>query len=269
MEHLEKFLEEDIGYGDITTDILVPDIDGKADIVCQDDAVIAGIDEAVAIFEEYAAECEPCVCDGDRVKKGTIVMTVSGPLRNIITLERTVLNIMMRMSGIATATNDVLVMCRRHNKNIRIAGTRKTTPGFRAFEKKAIMLGGGDPHRYRLDDMVLVKDNHIKAAGGMRNVIDLLKAASFTKKVEIEVENVDDAVTAARGGADIIMIDNASPAKAKEIADAVRKVNDITIEVSGNITKENAADYAKVADVISMGSLTHSVRAIHFSLNIR
>ena len=269
MEHLDKFLEEDIGYGDITTDILVPDVDGKADIMCQDDAVVAGIDEAVTIFEEHGVECEPSVSDGDRVKKGAIVMSMSGPLRNIITLERTALNIMMRMSGIATATNDVLTACRKLNKDIRIAGTRKTTPGFREFEKKAIMIGGGDPHRYRLDDMILVKDNHIKAAGGIKNVIESLKKASFTKKVEIEVENIDDAVAAASGGADIIMIDNASPAKAKEIAEAVRKVNDITIEVSGNITKDNAADYAKIADVISMGSLTHSVRAIHFSLNIR
>jgi len=269
MENIERFLEEDIGNGDITTDILVPDVDGKADIVCQEDAVVAGIEEAVSIFEEYAVECEPCVNDGDRVKKGALVMTISGPLRNIITLERTALNIMMRMSGIATATNDVVTLCRKHNKDIRIAATRKTTPGFRMFEKKAVTIGGGDPHRYRLDDMILVKDNHIKAAGGMRNVIDLLRTASFTKKIEIEVENIEDAVTAARGGADIVMIDNAAPAKAKEIADAVRKVNDIVIEVSGNITKENAAEYAKFADVISMGSLTHSSRAIHFSLNVR
>jgi nicotinate-nucleotide pyrophosphorylase (carboxylating) len=269
MERLEGFLEEDIGYGDITTDLLVPDVDGKADIVCESDAVIAGLEEAMTIFEDYGAECEPYVNDGERVKKGAVVMSISGPLRNIITLERTVLNIMMRMTGIATATNDVLLICRKANKNIRIAGTRKTTPGFRAFEKKAILLGGGDPHRYRLDDMILVKDNHIKAAGGMKNVVEILKAGSFTKKVEIEVENTDDAVLAARGGADVIMIDNASPEKAKEIADAVRKVNDIIIEVSGNITAENAADYAKTADVISMGSLTHSAKAVHFSLNIR
>ncbi|MDR0198294.1 MAG: carboxylating nicotinate-nucleotide diphosphorylase [Methanomassiliicoccaceae archaeon] len=269
MEDLNRFLEEDIGHGDITTDILVPDVDGKADIICQDDAVIAGIEEAVTIFEEHGIECDPCVGDGDRVKRGSVVMGLSGPLRNIITLERTALNIMMRMSGIATATNEVLMICRKHNKNIRIAATRKTTPGFRAFEKKAVMIGGGDPHRYGLYDMILVKDNHIRAAGGMRNVIDSLKNASFTRKVEIEVENMDDAVAAARGGADMILIDNAGPAKAREIADAVRRVNDITIEVSGNITKDNAADYAKFADVISMGSLTHSVRSIHFSLNVR
>jgi len=269
MERLEQFLEEDIGYGDITTDILVPDIDGAAEIICQNDAVLAGMEEAVTLFESYSIECQLFADDGDRVKKGTTVMNIAGPLRNIITIERTALNIMMRMSGIATATNDVLSVCRKHNKNIRIAGTRKTTPGFRAFEKKAIILGGGDPHRYGLDDMILVKDNHIKAAGGMKNVIDSLKRASFSKKVEIEVENIDDALIAAKGGADIIMIDNADPKKAKEIADAVRKVSGAVIEVSGNITKENAADYAKFADVISMGSLTHSVRSIHFSLNVK
>jgi len=266
---MDRFLEEDIGNGDITTDMLVPDVDGKADIVCQEDAVIAGIEEAITIFEEYAVECEPFVNDGDRVKKGALVMTVSGPLRNIITLERTALNFMMRMSGIATATNDIVTLCRERNRDIRIAATRKTTPGFRMFEKKAVIIGGGDPHRYRLDDMILVKDNHIKAAGGMMNVIGLLKAASFTKKIEIEAENIDDAVTAAKGGADIIMIDNASPAEARRIADAVRKVNNAVIEVSGNITKDNAAEYAEFADVISVGSLTHSSRAVHFSLNVR
>jgi len=268
MEYLEKFLEEDIGFGDITTDIIVPDVDGNAEIVCQNDAVVAGSEEAMAIFESYDVECFPNVNDGDRVKKGEVVMTLSGPLKNIITLERTALNIMMRMSGIATATNDVLTECKKVNKNIKIAGTRKTAPGFRMFEKKAIILGGGDPHRYGLGDMILVKDNHIKAAGGMENVVSALKGASFTKKVEIEVENIDDAVVAAKGGADIIMIDNLDPAKAKGIADAVRSIGNILIEVSGNITKENAKEYASFADIISMGSLTHSVRAIHFSLNV-
>jgi len=269
MERLDSFLEEDLGYGDITTDIVVPDIDGTADITCENDAVVAGLEEAITLFEEYSVECEPLVMDGERVKKGTVVMNISGPLRNIITLERTALNIMMRMSGIATATNDVLAACKKKNKDVRVAGTRKTTPGFREFEKKAIILGGGDPHRYRLDDMILVKDNHIKAAGGMKNVIDSLKRASFTKKVEIEVENLDDAIVAAEGGADVIMIDNSNPAKTKEIADAVRRIGNIKIEVSGNITYENAADYADIADIISMGSLTHSVRSVHFSLNIR
>jgi len=268
MERLDSFLEEDIGYGDITTDIVVPDIDGTAEITCENDAVIAGLEEAITLFEEYCVECEPNVMDGERVKKGTVVVNLSGPLRNIITLERTALNIMMRMSGIATATNDVLTVCRKKNKDVRIAGTRKTTPGFREFEKKAIILGGGDPHRYGLDDMILVKDNHIKAAGGMRNVIDSLKHASFTKKVEIEVESLDDAIIAAEG-ADIIMIDNSDPKRTKEIVDAVRRIGNIKIEVSGNITDENAADYADIADIISMGSLTHSVRAVHFSLNIK
>jgi nicotinate-nucleotide pyrophosphorylase (carboxylating) len=268
MERLNSFLEEDIGYGDITTDLIVPDIDGTAEITCEDDAVIAGLEEAVTIFEEYCIECDPRVTDGERVAKGMVIMRLSGPLKNIITLERTALNIMMRMSGIATATNDVLTACKKKNANVRIAGTRKTTPGFREFEKKAIILGGGDPHRYGLDDMILVKDNHIKAAGGMRNVIDSLKRASFAKKIEIEVENIDDAIIAAKGGADIIMIDNADPKKAKEIASAVRNVSNAKIEVSGNITSKNAVDYAEFVDIISMGSLTHSVRAVHFSLNI-
>ena len=268
MESFDRFLEEDIGYGDITTDLLVPDVDGRAEITCEDDAVIAGLEEAVTIFTEYGIECDPRVNDGDRVRKGETVMKMSGPLRNIITLERVALNFMMRMSGIATATNDALTLCRKYNDKIMIAGTRKTTPGFRMFEKKAITIGGGDPHRYGLNDMILVKDNHIKAAGGMRNVVASLKKAPFSRKVEIEAESVDDAVIAAEA-ADVIMIDNADPAAAREMADAVRKIGNVTIEVSGNVTKENAADYAEIADVISMGALTHSVRAIHFSLNVK
>ncbi|MCL1984423.1 MAG: carboxylating nicotinate-nucleotide diphosphorylase [Methanomassiliicoccaceae archaeon] len=263
----ERFLDEDIGYGDITTELLVPDADGKAEVTCESDAVIAGLEEAVTIFESRGVRCIPFTMDGERVKKGTVVLAVSGPLRMIITAERTALNFMIRMSGIATETNEIVTRCRRINKNIRISGTRKTTPGFRYFEKKAIVLGGGDPHRYGLDEMILVKDNHIRAAGGMNNVIGLLRTAAPEKKVEIEVENIEDALTAAEY-ADIVMIDNADPAKAKAIADAVRVIGDIVIEVSGNITKDNAASYADIADVISMGSLTHSVRAVHFSLNI-
>ncbi|MCL1904840.1 MAG: carboxylating nicotinate-nucleotide diphosphorylase [Methanomassiliicoccaceae archaeon] len=264
---VERFLDEDVGHGDITTNILVPDIDGKAEITCESDAVIAGLEEAMMIFERRNVRCIPFVMDGERVKKGTVVLSLSGPLKEIITMERTALNFMMRMSGVATGTNDIVTICKRINRNVRISGTRKTTPGFRYYEKKAIVLGGGDPHRYGLDEMILVKDNHIKAAGGMRNVVDLLKKAKPGKKIEAEVESVEDAVTAAEI-ADIIMIDNAGPAKAKEIAETVRKIGDIVIEVSGNITKDNAKDYAGFADVISMGSLTHSVRSVHFSLNI-
>jgi nicotinate-nucleotide pyrophosphorylase (carboxylating) len=265
---LEKFLEEDIGSGDITTELLVPDTDGEACITCESDAVIAGLEEAVTIFGNHGIRSDAHVSDGERVKKGCTVIGISGPLRKIITLERTVLNIMMRMSGIATATNNVLLRCKKVNENIRISGTRKTTPGFRMFEKKAIVLGGGEPHRYGLYDMILVKDNHIRAAGGMDNVMSLLNNRPSVK-VEIEAENMDDALTAAAGGADMIMIDNADPAEARRIADAVRKVSRADIEVSGNITEENAPGYAEFADIISMGSLTHSVRSVHFSLNIR
>lgn len=264
---LERFLEEDIGPGDVTTAVLVPDVNGRAEITCESDAVVAGLEEAAAIFDSRNVVCEHHVRDGTRVKKGAVVMTVAGKLKDIITLERVALNFMMRMSGIATATNGVLTECRKVSGKIRIAGTRKTTPGFREYEKKAVTLGGGESHRKGLYDMILVKDNHIKAAGGMRNVADIIRAGSFGKRIEIEAENMDDALIAAEV-ADVIMIDNRTPAEAKRIAAAVRKVSGAEIEVSGNITKDNAADYAGFADVISMGSLTHSVKAIHFSLNV-
>ncbi|MCL2711679.1 MAG: carboxylating nicotinate-nucleotide diphosphorylase [Methanomassiliicoccaceae archaeon] len=267
-DDLRKFLNEDIGTGDITTEMFVPDVDGSADIVCENDAVIAGLEEAGKIFKMLNAKCEKRVKDGARVKKGTAVMTVTGPLKRIMTAERTALNMMMRMSGIATAVNDIVTECMSVNNNIKIAGTRKTTPGFRAYEKKAIILGGGMPHRYGLYDMILVKDNHIKAAGGMMNIVNIIKHTQIDKRIEIEIENIDDAVMAANV-ADIVMIDNACPAEAERIAAAVRKAGKAMIEVSGNITAENAAGYAKFADIISMGSLTHSVKAIHFSLNVR
>jgi len=271
MDSLRKFLEEDVRSGDVTTDLLVSDVNGKADIICESDAVTAGLEEAAFLFTDNGIKCELHVKDGTRIGKGTVVMTLSGPLKKIITVERTALNLMMRMSGISTATDDVLNVCRKVNEDIKISGTRKTAPGLRYFDKKAIALGGGDPHRYGLDDAVLVKDNHIKAAGGMENVIRSLKSVPFTKKIEVEVENINDAVIAT-GCADIIMIDNVSPSKTREIAEAVKKKGDIVIEVSGNITKENVTDYAKLVglvDIISMGSLTHSVHAIHFSLNVK
>jgi nicotinate-nucleotide pyrophosphorylase (carboxylating) len=266
---MDRFLEEDIGLGDVTTELLVPDVSGDADIVCEEDAVLAGIEEASAVFEKGGVTCRPKANDGGRVKRGDIVMELSGPLRSIITLERTALNIMMRMSGIATAVDGVIAMCTPVNRNIRISGTRKTAPGLRMLDKKAVAAGGGLTHRSGLYDMILVKDNHIKAAGGMENVISILRSRDLIGKAEIEVENIDDAVTAAKGGAGVIMIDNASPSEAAEIAEAVRRVSKAKIEVSGNITKDNAHEYAEFADIISMGSLTHSVRAVHFSLNVR
>lgn len=266
---LAAFLAEDVRTGDITTELTVPDSEGTAVICCEENAVAAGLRYAGMVFGLMGVECALSADDGDRVAAGQEVMRLTGPLRGIMTCERTALNVLMRMSGIATATARVLESCRARNPDIRIAGTRKTTPGFRYFEKKAVEMGGGEPHRFALDDMMLIKDNHIKAAGGVAEAMEASLDAPYPMKVEIEVVTVEDAVTAAKMGADIIMIDNRSPEETAGFRDAIKAIDPkITVEASGGINASNAADYSCSADLISMGSLTHSVRAVQFSLDI-
>ena len=207
MDRLQEFLEEDLGSGDITTELIVPDRIGKAIIRCEAAAILAGIEEAATIFEDGDLDVEILSEDGDEVGAGQAVMEVEGPLADILTRERTALNMLMRMSGIATMTDAAIEACQKANPDVRIAATRKTTPGFRFFEKKAVILGGGDPHRYGLYDHILIKDNHILACGGVRKAMELVQDAPFTYKVEIEVESQKDAVTAAQMGADIILCD--------------------------------------------------------------
>lgn len=268
-DDFDRFLAEDIGSGDITTATFVPDIDGSAVITCEDDAVVSGLEEATVIFSKLGVKAEQLVDDGTRVCAGTQIMKLIGPLRGITTAERTALNMMMRMSGISTAVYDATMLCRKHDANVKIAGTRKTTPGFRKYEKKAIVLGGGDPHRFGLDDLVLVKDNHIQALGGIEAVMEKTLDLPYNMGVEVEVETLHDAEVAAKCGADIIMMDNRTPEEAAEIYRLVKSINpDIMVEASGRITIDNVADYARVADRISMGSITHSVKAIHFSLSV-
>ena len=268
-ELIAAFLAEDVRTGDITTELTTPDARGRATIHCEESAVVAGLRYAGMVFELMGVDYELIAEDGSRVEEGQEVMRLEGPLRGIMSCERTALNIIMRMSGIATATAAVLESCRARNPKIRIAGTRKTTPGFRYFEKAAIAMGGGEPHRFALDDMMLIKDNHIKAAGGVAEAMEASLDAPYSMKVEIEVDTVEDAMTAAKMGADIIMVDNRTPEETARFRDAIKAINeDIIVEASGGITAENAPEYSSSADMISMGSLTHSVRAVQFSLDI-
>ncbi|MDR1955127.1 MAG: carboxylating nicotinate-nucleotide diphosphorylase [Candidatus Methanoplasma sp.] len=266
---LRRFLEEDVGSGDLTTNIFVPGISGRACIVCEEDAVVAGLEEAAEIFSMLGVASRQLVADGEKVPKDTIVMMLEGPLRGILTAERTALNFLMRMSGIATETNSVVTIMSKKDPQLRIAGTRKTTPGFRSFEKKAVALGGGWPHRNGLYDMVLVKDNHIVACGGIDNALELFGEIPDGIRTEIEVSNIKEGLLAAKRGADIIMADHMSPSDTKKLRKKARSVNEnVLIEASGNITKENVIDYANCADIVSLGSLTHSPMAVHFSLDV-
>ncbi len=272
-ERLLEFLKEDLGFEDITTNALVPEkTTARARIICKGEGVIAGVQEACVIFRLLNIEFKPLVRDGDRVRKGQTVMELSGSARAILSAERTVLNIMMRMSGIATETSKLVEATKKVNSKIRIACTRKTTPGFRYFEKKAVALGGGDTHRFRLDDMILIKDNHLSIIGGVREAVKQARLkTSFSKKIEVEVENAEQALEAALAGADIIMFDNMPPEEAKKTLELLEERGlreKVLIELSGGITPENIEKYSALnVDIISMGYITHSARALDLSLD--
>ncbi|NLL94421.1 MAG: carboxylating nicotinate-nucleotide diphosphorylase [Thermoplasmatales archaeon] len=264
-EDLRRFLDEDVGAGDVTTALTVPPGEARATVFCEEDAVVAGVEEAVGVFGLMGVECEVFIDDGGNANKGDAVMGVRGRMAAILTCERTALNFLMRMSGIATATSLATKLC----APTKVAGTRKTTPGFRKYEKRAIELGGGLAHRHGLYDAVLIKDNHIKAAGGLAAAMDAAMDAPYAMSVQVEAETLVDAVTAAKMGADSILVDNLPPSRIAEIRDAVKAIDpDITVEASGGVDLDNVASYSGVADVVSMGSLTHSARAVHFSLDL-
>ena len=194
MSRMANFLEEDTGFGDITSDLLVHDELGNARIQANEDCTLAGMEEAIEIFSILGVSTFPMARDGDTISKGEHILVVEGSLKKILLGERLALNFLMRMSGIATATRQINVACKKANKNVKVAATRKTTPGFRYFEKKAVMMGGGDPHRYRLDDAIMIKDNHLKVVGSITQAVSMAKKASFFKKIEVEVETVEQAL---------------------------------------------------------------------------
>ncbi|WP_019176124.1 carboxylating nicotinate-nucleotide diphosphorylase [Methanomassiliicoccus luminyensis] len=267
---IREFLQEDRGFGDITSDALIGEQSGTASVRTGEACVLAGLEEAIEVFRTLGLETVPGAKDGDTLAEGAEVLVIRGRLKDILLGERLALNFLMRMSGIATATAEVQAAVRKVSPRTRVAATRKTTPGFRFYEKKAVSLGGGDPHRYRLDDAILIKDNHLRIVGSVSDAVLKAKQASFTKKVEVEVESLGDAKVAAQAGADIILLDNMAPEQAKECADAIRAIDPrVLVEVSGRITPESAPRYAEAGvDIISLGWLTHSSRAVHFSLDV-
>jgi nicotinate-nucleotide pyrophosphorylase (carboxylating) len=274
-QELSKLVYEDIGFEDLTTRALIPpglDVDGR--IVAKEEGILAGIELAADIFQEFSLKTSILGYDGQKLEVGQVIMEVSGDPRNILSIERTVLNLLMRMSGIATLTKEMVDKAKSANSEIIVAGTRKTTPGLQFFEKDAIRSGGGDTHRYRLDDCVLIKDNHLALVG---NVAEAVKRAknyvSFTKKIEIEIETFDEALMAARSGVDIIMLDNMSIKDISKVLSALKEQgfrDKVIVEVSGGVNLENIVDYANTGvDVISTGFLTHSARSLDLSLEIQ
>ncbi len=272
-EKLRALLADDVGEGDVTAAAVIPtDLTVKAEVIAKENGIVAGIEEAVILAECLGLKATAKAADGDSVKNKQVLLELSGNAQTILTVERTLLNVMSRMSGIATNTRSLKEQLEAAKVKTKIAATRKSAPGLLYFDKKAVAIGGGDPHRLHLDDMVLIKDNHLAIVGGVEEAVKKAKAnTSFTKKIEVEVTTLQDALKAAKAGADIVMLDNFSPQKAKEAADKLHKagLGSVLLEVSGGITPENLLDYAAAqVDVISMGALTNSVKALDISLEI-
>ena len=274
-ERLLNILAEDVGQGDITSgSVIPPETMAKAEVIAKENGIAAGVEEATIMCENLNLKVDACAKDGDAIRKGQCLLHIQGDARTILGIERTLLNILSRMSGIATATRSVVEKLHKINRNVRVASTRKTAPGLLYFDKKAVLIGGGDTHRLHLDDLILIKDNHIAITGSIEKAVKRAhENASISKKIEVEVNTIKDAQTAAKAGADIIMFDNMpfeTIAKACKLFKKVESPKQILLEASGGITLDNVEKYAKTGvNVISMGALTNSSKCLDFSLEVQ
>jgi len=271
IQHLIKIaLEEDIGSGDITTDNLIADnLKGSGEIVAKEALVIAGLDIARQVFEQLDTEIsfKPNFKDGDLIEKGEIVLEVEGKLRVLLLGERTALNFLQRLSGIATHVRSYMNSIA--NKNVRLVDTRKTTPGWRVLEKYAVRIGGAHNHRMGLYDGVLIKDNHIAVCGGIKKAIESIKNnLSHLVKIEVEVSDLDGVKQALEAGADVIMLDNMDISQIKKAIEFIHGKS--VVEISGGVTIDSLNQLADTgADIISSGALTHSARCVDISMRIK
>jgi len=266
-EVLERAFQEDMPMGDITTDSTVPENESsKAYLITKQEGVIAGLEacmEAFLMFDPQV-KLEPLVKDGQFIEKGTKILIIEGNSRALLKAERTALNILQRLSGIASATR--VFVEKIIGYNVRVVDTRKTTPGLRILEKYAVRAGGGTNHRFSLSDGVLIKDNHIKAAGSIYKAVNAAKASiPHTIKIEVETENLQQVQEALDSGADIIMLDNMPPEIMREAVKLVDRR--ALIEASGNVSLETIQEIASTGvDIISIGAITHSIRAMDISM---
>ncbi len=265
-KQLLQFLAEDIGKGDITSNLL-PKKKISVKIISRENAIIAGASYAKEIFKLKGCSSKILKKDGSKIKPNQSIMIISGDAGNILTCERTALNLLTRMSGIATQTNNLI---KKIPKKTKLYATRKTAPGLRYFDKEAVEIGGGKKHRLTLDEMVMIKDNHIAISESLLSLIK--KTKKKYKKFEVEVENIPDAVLSAKEGATIIMLDNFTPTQIKKTIQTLKKLklrNKVLLEASGGITYKNISKYGQTqVDIISVGSITNSVKGIDMSLEI-
>ena len=260
-------LQEDITSEDVSTNAVMPTATkGTVDLIAKEDGVVAGLEIYARVFTilDEKTEIDLHCKDGDEVKKGELMATVTGDIRVLLSGERVALNYLQRMSGIATYTRQVVKLL--EGSNVTLLDTRKTTPNCRVFEKYAVRVGGGHNHRYNLSDGVLLKDNHIGAAGSVAKAVKMAKAyAPFVRKIEIEVETLDQVKEAVEAGADIIMLDNMTPEVMKQAVELID--GRAQTECSGNITKENIQKIREIGvDFVSCGALTHSAPILDISM---
>lgn len=266
---VEEALEEDIGFGDITTESIVPeDMNSKAVIIAKEEGILAGLPVAEAVFKtlESSVEFKELKKDGDKIKEGDIILEITGKTKTILMGERTALNFIQRLSGIATYTRKCVDMVRPYG--VKILDTRKTTPTLRILEKYAVKIGGGENHRFALYDMVLIKDNHIRVAGSIKEAIRRVREnVSHVYKIEVEVSNLEELKEALETQVDIVLLDNMDYETLKEAINMSK--GKVLIEVSGKISMEDLEKIAKLGvDFISMGKLTHSFKSLDLSLEI-
>ena len=268
-KELLRFISEDIQGGDITS-VLLPKKKIKAKIISRQEGVLAGVKFAGDIFRLKGCNVKIIKKDGAKLKSNQIILQISGNAGTVLSCERTALNLLSRMSGIATQTNFLVSKIRKINTKTKLYSTRKTAPGLRFFDKEAIMIGGGHKHRMSLNDMVMIKDNHLLVTNSMEGIIK--SARKRHKHVEVEVENQRDAILAASIGATIVMLDNFSPVQIKKTITTLQKKklrNKVKLEASGGINSKNISAYAKTGvDIISVGSITNSVKGLDLSLEV-
>jgi len=268
-KELARFLAEDLGKGDITSNLL-PRKKIKARIISKQEGIVAGINYVKEIFLSKGCKVRIVKKDGSKVKPNQTICEITGLTQSILSCERTALNLLSRMSGIATKTKKIIQKINTVSPKVKLYATRKTAPGLRFFDKEAVKIGGGEKHRMALDQMVMIKDNHISVTGSMSSLI--VKARKKYKKIEVEVETQEDALLAASAGANIIMLDNFNPKEIISTVNILKKANlrkKVRLEASGGINERNIKRFAKTGiDMISVGEITNSVTGIDFSLEV-
>lgn len=271
---IREMLAEDLGSGDVTSDALVQSkTKAIAEVVAKQAGILAGVAEATIAFNEMGVKVKTVKSDGAKIKAGDVVMRLEGPARKILAAERVALNLLMRMSGIATATRELINRARRRNPNVAIAATRKTAPLLTYFDKRAVVAAGGEPHRYRLSDQILIKGNHLRLVSSVAEAVHHVRKTARTAKIEVEVTKPEEVLDAAKAGADIVMLDNMKPA---EIIRAIKMLEHeglrsrVVLEASGRIEPSNVESFAATGvDMISSGYMTMRAPALDISLEIK